>query len=207
MQPKVLFIDWDGTLSNSRFWERWRTNPKELIKYQLIEEVLFRDSKDLLVEWMCGYKTAGNVVQYIADVTGLLYEELITELQHSCENMVFIDEDLIHSIQKIRDKGIGVVVATDNMDTFSRWTAPALKLDDYFDGTLLSVDRGALKAYVSADGTSPFFNHFFLSTGIKPNETVLLDNSPDNRAVESFGMKFLQVTDKTPLSSRLLQFT
>ena len=206
MKPKILFIDWDGTLSNSRFWEQWSLNPEHIAKYKLIQQVLFEGDEGLLIDWMCGYKIADNVVQYVADVTGLDYGELITELQRSCENMTFIDEDVIQSIQQIRDKGSKVVIATDNMDTFSRWTVPALKLEDYFDGILLSVDRGALKSHISADGTSPFFNHFFLSTGIKPSETTLIDNSLDTKVVEELGMKFLHVSDDSPLSSQLIQF-
>lgn len=206
MQPKVLFIDWAGTLSNSRFWERWESDPKHAAKYQLIQNVLFTDAHDLLVDWMRGYKTVSNIVDYVADVTGLAYDELIAELQYSCEHMALADSNLLDLIQNIRGKGISVVIATDNMDTFSRWTVPALNLENTFDGIILSVDRGAMKADVHSDGTSPFFNHFFLSTGIKPNETLLLDDSLNNKKVEKFGIKFLHVSDKSPLSSLLVQY-
>lgn len=206
MQPKVLFVDWDGTLSNSRFWERWQTNPKHAEKYQLIQKVLFTDAHDLLTLWMRGYKTASNIVEYVADVTGLSYEELIAELQYSCEHMSLIDSNLRGLIQSIRSKGIAVVIATDNMDTFSRWTVPTLKLEDMFDGIILSVDRGAMKADTYTDGTSQFFNHYFSNTGIKPDETVLIDNSLNNKVVEKFGMKFQHVNDESPLKSLLLQY-
>jgi FMN phosphatase YigB (HAD superfamily) len=206
MRPKVLFIDWDGTLSDSRFWERWSVNPKHTAKYQLIQRVLFTEAHDLLVDWMRGYRTVGSVVEYVADVTGLSYEELITELQYSCEHMSLVDSSLEDLIQNIRSKGTAVVIATDNMDTFSRWTMPALKLDDKFDGTILSVDRGAMKADVFGDGTSQFFNHFFLITSVKPDETVLIDNSLNNKVVEKFGMNFLHVSDEIPLLSLLQQY-
>lgn len=206
MQPKVLFLDWDGTLSNSRFWEQWQSDPKHTEKYNLIQKVLFTDAHDLLIDWMKGYKTAGSVVEYVADVTGLSYEELIAELQYSCEHMSLVDSNLQDLIQDVRSKGIAVVIATDNMDTFNRWTVPALKLEDVFDGIILSVDRGAMKADTFTDGTSRFFNHFFLNTGIKPNETVLIDNSLNNKVVEKFGMEFLHVNDKSLLKSLLLRY-
>ena len=206
MQPKVLFVDWDGTLSNSRFWERWQTDPEHSVKYQLIQKALFTDSQDLLRGWMKGYRTVSNVLAYVADVTGLSYEELMSELQYSCEHMTLIGAELYHLIQSIRDNGIAVVIATDNMDTFSRWTVPALRLEDKFDGIILSADRGAMKADAYADGTSQFFTHYFLNTGIKPDETVLIDNSLNNKIVEKFGMQFQHVNNQTPLSSLLLQY-
>jgi FMN phosphatase YigB (HAD superfamily) len=146
-------------------------------------------------------------MEYVAELSRIPYEELMTELQYSCENMNFIEDNVMTLIQQIRNKGMAVVIATDNMDTFSRWTAPALKLDKLFDDILLSVDRGALKTDTDADGTSAFFNHFFLSTGIKPKESLLIDDSRNNKAVERFGMNFQHVSNSEPLSTHLINFT
>lgn len=168
-----------------------------------IQKVLFQGAPDLLTAWMCGRKTVSDVVQYVSDATGIPYDELMEELQYSCEHMTFINEEDVNRIQAIRTKGVGVIIATDNVDTFSRWTVPALRLEDYFDGILLSVDRGALKAHLAVDGTSMFFNHFFLSTGIKPEETILIDDGARNRVVKRLGMNFEHVTEDRPLQWHL----
>jgi FMN phosphatase YigB (HAD superfamily) len=205
MQPKVLFIDWDGTLSNSRFWERWSLANSEQAKYQLIQRVLFQNARDLLHDWMCGWVPYVSVVDYVARSTGMPYEELVDELRYSCENMKFINEPDIDTIQEIRAKGIKVLVATDNMDTFRHWTIPALKIYDKFDGVLISDTRGAMEAHLQTNGTSMFFNHYLSQNNVKPNDTVLIDDSVNNKIVESFGMNFLHVNSTAPLSHHLSQ--
>lgn len=206
MKHKILFIDWDGTLSNSRFWERWSLSSENIPKYELIQKVLFHDAQNLLHDWMCGWVPMVTVVEYVSRSTGIPYEELLDELRYSCENMKFIDVDVIDHVQKIRQKGMKVLIATDNMDTFRHWTMPALKINDYFDGTLISDTRGALKVQSHADGTSMFFNHFFTQNNIKPQESVLIDNSLNNKSVEKFGMNFLHVNEETPLTKHLSRF-
>jgi FMN phosphatase YigB (HAD superfamily) len=205
MKPKVLFIDWDGTLSNSRFWERWGITASEQAKYQLIQRVLFQNAQDLLHDWMCGFRSTAFVVRYVAESTGIAYDELFNELRYSCENMKFIDGSDIEAIRKIRAKGTKVLVATDNMDTFRHWTVPALKIHDKFDGVLISDTRGAMKAHLQTDGTSMFFNHYLSQNNINPGDTVLIDDSVNNKVVESFGMNFLHVNSTTPLSRHLSQ--
>jgi hypothetical protein len=56
MPPKLVFIDWDKTLSNSRFWQHW-----EPAKYQVAAKALFVDAPELVNEWMCGYRIASEV--------------------------------------------------------------------------------------------------------------------------------------------------
>lgn len=39
-----------------------------------------------------------------------------------------------------------------------------------------------------------FFDHYFASTGMQPNETVLVDDSANYKVVERLGMDFRHVT-------------
>jgi FMN phosphatase YigB (HAD superfamily) len=205
MRPQVLFVDWDGTLSNSRFWERWSLTASEQAKYQLIQRTLFQNARDLLHDWMCGFRSTAFVIQYVAESTGIAYDELLNELRYSCENMKFINAPDINVVQEIRAKGTKVIIATDNMDTFRNWTMPALKIDDTFDGVLLSNTLGAMKAHVQPDGTSMFFNHYLSQNNIQPHNTVLIDNSVTNKVVENFGMHFLHVNSTARLSHHLYE--
>jgi len=207
MRPKAIFIDWDGTLSGSRFWGHWNLNPSDQIKYQQIQQVLFQNRHDLLRDWMLGFISHVTVLEYISKTTEIAYDELLRELRHSCENMHFLDKGVLDAIQEIRKQNVKVVIATDNMDTFRHWTVPALKLHEHFDGIITSDTRGAMKANFHEDGTSMFFNHFFNLTGIKPQETILIDDGINNKVVENLGMTFLHVTKENALGQYLAKIT
>lgn len=197
MKYKVLFIDWDGTLSNSRFWERWKNDPKDSPKYHLLQKVLFesKDGEALLIEWMVGQKSHKDILSFVSKATNIDFEELAEELRYSAENMKFIDKDIPVLIQQLREKGVKVLIATDNMDTFGHWTVPALELELLFDGILASDKRGALKSDISPNGFSKFFGDYLSEQSIGPNEAALIDNSMDNTSVERFGITFLHVNE------------
>lgn len=200
MEYKVLFIDWDGTLSRSRFWSRWRNNPDDT-RYASIQKVLFNDDNGSFIvnDWMRGLRDHTDVLHYVSDTTGIPYDDLVSELRYSAENMEFIDPGLITVIQKLRNAGIKVVIATDNMDTFRHWTMPALDLDSLFDGFIVSDTRGALKTDLSSDGTSTFFDHYLSQSTATPEQTVLIDDNLKTKIVEQLGMNFLHVNEAQPL--------
>lgn len=199
MGYKVVFVDWDGTLSESRFWGRWAGT----LRYQQIQETLFRDGRNLLQDWMRGRITYATILRHVADKTGIPYKALEDELRYSAENMSYINPSVIEVVQKIRANDVKVVIATDNMDTFQRWTASALQLNVSFDGILTSNTQGALKADFNNNGTSAFFLPYFLQSGVDPAKTVLIDDSLDAKVVERIGMEFLHVTEATPLTHHL----
>ena len=196
---KVIFIDWDGTLSNSRFWDRWIGTDR----YNRIQKALFVDGREHIRLWMTGLVSYGQVLRYVESSTGVLYQELVSELEYSAKHMKFIDDESIGLIQKLRGSGTKVVIATDNMDTFRVWSAPALELESSFDGILTSDTCGALKTEMHGNGTSKFFSHFMAQNSIHPGESVLIDNSIDTEIVEDFGIDFLHVNETASLTDHL----
>ncbi len=192
-------MDWDGTLSNSRFWDRWIGSDK----YERIQTELFMNARGMLNEWMCGSISYRTVLKYLEDRTGIEYKELEDELRYSAEHMEFIDREVIDLIGKLRNSGIKIVVATDNMDTFNQWTVPALNLNALFDEVLVSDANEVLKAHIHNDGSSLFFGRYLRQNAIDPTETVLIDNSKDAEIVESFGMNFLYVDEEHSLTAHL----
>ncbi|HMR72796.1 MAG TPA: hypothetical protein PKD68_02200 [Candidatus Saccharibacteria bacterium] len=198
-QYKAIFIDWDGTLSNSRFWHRWIGTDE----YELIQRVLFTDGREHLRLWMTGLISYVQVLEYVTSRTGIAYKDLARELRYSAEHMSFIDHEIPGLIRELRRKGVKVVVATDNMDVFRLWTVPALGLEDLFDGILVSDSRGAVKVEVYDDGTSKFFHHYLSQNRISPGQSVLIDNSFDAKKVNEFGIDFLHVNNETSLVSHL----
>lgn len=198
-QYKVVFIDWDGTLSNSRFWERWTGTDK----YRLIQQALFVDGLEYIRLWMTGFLTHSKVLRYVESKTGISYEELAGELEYSARHMKFIDNEVTSLIHQLRSNGVKVVIATDNMDTFRLWSVPELGLEVLFDGILTSDMRGALKSESFDDGTSKFFAQYVTQNGIQPGQSVLIDNSLDIKVVEKFGIDFLHVNEAAPLTKHL----
>ena len=205
MQPKVIFLDWDGTLSNSKFWENCTAPslPPQVISR--ITNFLFSESPDLIVDWMKGFIPSSRIVAIVAGRFKVDARELQKELERSCRDMQFINPGIPDRIRKIRQRGTRVVIATDNMDTFENWTVPSLELDRIFDSILSSPTRGALKAEVQCDH-SPFFDLYLSQQGVDRTESVLVDDNISNMAVESIGMQFAHVTADSPLEIMLDSF-
>ena len=205
MTYKALFIDWDGTLSRSRFWERWKNSPEDNAKYHRLQDALFIDKagKLLIKDWMMGLRSYNDILTYASRVTAIPYENLANELQYSAENMKFLDENALGLIQLLRAKGLKVLIASDNMDTFRNWTVPALGLEALFDGILVSDTRGAMKSHISPDGFSVFFHPYLSQQAIKADETVLIDDSLNTKVVERIGINFLHVNESASLTDHL----
>jgi FMN phosphatase YigB (HAD superfamily) len=205
MQPKVIFVDWDGTLSDSRFWEGCNTpnlSPRIIAGVTMF---LFRDSKDLITRWMTGFTSSSRVVGIAANRFGLNAQELHEELERSCRNMRLVNSTIPAKIKKIQEQGTRVMIATDNMDTFENWTVPSLGLDRVFDGILSSPSRGALKSELHGS-ESPFFDLYFKQQGINPSESILIDNSLNNKKLERTGMQFVHINGENTLSQILDTF-
>lgn len=195
MKYKTIFIDWHGTLSNSRFWDRWAKDVDKQHLHQQAQHALFEDAEGLLIlkDWMRGLRSVNNVVSYLHDVTGIPAADLQDELRYTSENMAFINPDVVDRIETLRSMGVKVVIASDNMDTFRLWTVPALGLEELFDGILTSERRGALKSEVGEDGFSPFFSLYLQQNNLQPGEAVLIDDNQGLKLVESLGIDFLHV--------------
>ena len=205
MKYKTVFIDWNGTLSHSRFWDRLAYARDEYSRYEQIQNVLFHNQEGKLIveDWMRGLRSAGNVLQYLHDRTGIPINELESELRYSSENMRFINAGVIEKIQTIRANGTRVVIATDNMDTFRHLTVKELRLNELFDGILTSDTAGALKTDIDPDGSSPFFRLYLAQNELSNGDAVIIDDSEDTRIVESFGIDFLHVKQTSSIDDHL----
>lgn len=201
-KPKVVFVDWDGTLSRSTFWAP--VSGAKLTRRQAnqICTFVFANSPDLVQDWMRGRLTSESVADILAQRFRLDPDVILADLRLSCQNMRLINPLLAESVLRLRQKGIKVVIATDNMDTFVRWTVPSLRLDEIFDAILDSPTRGALKADI-VDGYSLFFDHYLTQENIQPHEAVLLDDNADNDAVRSRGIRFIHINEDAPANSAL----
>lgn len=177
---KVIFIDWNRTLSFDLFWghlkEIEHPNHHHLAP---IEEWLFVKNRELINPWMRGEISVEDVVGRMASDTEIPAKIILQELRHSCEVMQYCIVGLQELIKDIRSRGTKVVIATDNMDTFTRFTVPALKIDQLFDGYLNSYDIKHLKDDEEPADSIVFFDDFLTKNNLTYADVVLLDDSPD----------------------------
>lgn len=148
---------------------------------------------------MRGALTSEQVVGEIARSTGIDYNQALDGLIASCRAMV-VPEATLAAVAALRARGTRVVIATDNMDTFWRWTVPSLGLTQRFDAILSSAALGAHKWETDDAGRSLFFQPFLDRAGIGPRESILLDDSAEAaNIVEGFGIDYRQITSSEQL--------
>lgn len=191
-RKRAVCIDWNKTLSNSRFWEHLIGVSDD---YDRVQAVLFGGSLSHLVDpWMRGKFSAEQVITQIAAETGLNPQELIAELQKSCAQMQLVSEEVLPLIDQIRAKGFLVVIASDNMDTFTRWTVPALQLENHFDVIINSFDVRAMKKDLDPNGDSKFFTGLLTQHGLQPSDLILIDDSVNSEPILSkFGIDYRRI--------------
>ena len=147
-----------------------------------------------------------DVIDAISQELRLDYELLFQEFVIGCKSMKLVSEEIISLISKLRAKGIKAVIATNNTDSFSRWTVPSLKLHEVFDEILNSADLKGLKWDVDEKGQSLFFADFLQTQGIHPGESALLDDNNSEMARErtqSFGIEYRRVEPQVGLVPEL----
>ncbi len=205
--PKIIFIDWNKTLSYSLFWEQLQTEEHRYHPYgdQIIHS-LFNIDLNLINDWMLGKHTTEDVCNFISEHVKLPANIIQQELIVSCQHMKFIDKVIPRLLTKIRKKGIRVVIATDNMDTFRRFTMPALKLEEHFDDFLISSELGVFK-YTFTDDKIPFFDTYLQAYNATYQDVALLDDSPEQTGTyEKKGFVIRDVQDKSDLIRYLKEY-
>ncbi len=181
-----MLIDWHGTLSNSLFWEPWQAGTAvERRMAAALQEAMFRVNHHLLSPWMCGKLSSEDVVGRAASVAGVPFAGAMDAFIASCQSMRLVSDAIMPLIANLRSQGITVGIATDNLDSFTRWTVPALDLDRHVDVILNSADLGVMKGDTRDDGSSAFFGNFLHARRDLPGMTVLLDDSDDMVEVAS----------------------
>ena len=190
---QVLFLDWYRTLSCSRFFEHLESSDPALAAR--LERSMFVDLADLLGPWMRGQLRAEDVVEAVAARCEVDPGRVLQELSTGCRRACFVSPRVADLVQALRRSGRRVVVATDNMDVFARWTVPALGLSELFDDILNSSELGCLKSDTDADGCSRFFGPYLTRLGVPAAEATLVDDAEEatRHCVERLGMRFRPV--------------
>lgn len=177
---KVIFIDWSKTLCTDLFWGHLINEQHENHKYfKIIDDWLYKKNRQLINPWMLGKITYQEIAQKISKDTNISAEVIINELRYSCESMRIFDKKVVDLVKKLRRNNMLIVIATDNMDTFNKFTVPALGLDKIFDEIINSFDVGCFKDDKEPQDKIMFFEKFIKKHNLKYSEAILLDDSPD----------------------------
>ncbi len=204
-KPKIIFIDWYNTLSKSKFWESLKNSSKENQElYKLISNNLFETNIDLLEPWMRGSLTSEDIIEKISTETKVDFKKIYKEFIKSCKSMEFVSPNIPKLVKDLQKKGSKVYIATDNMDSFDRWTTPSMKLTKIFDGIINSYQIKCLKFDFDREGKSLFFNDFLVKEKIRPQETILIDDKEDvGNRVSSYGVNYMRVSKTNTLETTL----
>lgn len=146
---KTLFVDFDGTICHDRFWRSLPINENKRI-----QDFLFSGHNSIVLDWMKGVYTSEEINELVANETGLVYEYLWRTFVSDCKNMI-VEKEILEAILQLRNK-FHVVLITGNMDCFTRFTVPSLKLQEYFDVIVNSFEEKRLK---SDENGSSFIKH------------------------------------------------
>ncbi len=205
--PKVIFIDWNKTLSYSIFWEQLSSPQHPLCYiYEAINQKLFLRNSDMINLWMKGAIDSEQICRFLEKELEISAEILLKELRYSCEQMVFCIPNVPKLLQLIKGKGIQVALATDNMDTFRRYTISALNLEKLFDAFLISSELGCLK-YESDGDKLVFFDEYLRDRNFSYSDCVLLDDSPDRSGkFESLSFKIELISSPQELEDKLIRY-
>ena len=208
IKPKVIFIDWNKTLSNSLFWEHMsRTGNINNAYYKNITKWLFIDNKHLINPWMKGEYKSEDITRMIGEGIRVEPKMILEELATSCINMKLVSDEIPDLVKTIKRKGSKVVVATDNMDTFRRFTIKGACLDNIFDDYLISCEIGYLKGDFGKNGQLKFFEKYMHANNLKYNEVILLDDCIDQTGtMNRVGFKINQITGTSSLVSILRKY-
>ena len=134
-----------------------------------------------------------DIVRQLSESTGYPAELILADLRESCETMRLMSEAVLPLVDRLRERGVRCFIATDNMDTFTAFTVPALGLADRFDDILNSFEKGMLKQ----DGTDgvriPFFDEYLSLHGLRHDEAVLIDDSGYGEAYTRAGLETIRI--------------
>ncbi|MFA5954137.1 MAG: hypothetical protein WC817_01190 [Patescibacteria group bacterium] len=191
----ILFCDFDGTLCFDRYW---RSLPPE--DNEKIQKLLFGEDRTMVDGWMKGEYTAEEVNKFVAGQIGVPFEKLWNVFVEDCRTMK-VSEQALKKLHTLRDR-FTVVLLTGNMDSFSRFTVPALQLEKYFD--LISNSHSERKH--KTDNEGGLFVEYARKLEVSLKDCLLVDNSPEACALfENLGGVSYLVTPEKDVNYYLAQ--
>ncbi len=168
MKP-ILFFDFDMTICRDRFWRSLGA-----YDYDRIQTMISVDHAAMFEEWMRGKWTSEEINRFIANHLDIPYETLWDAFVTDAKTM-YVAPETLERVAALRDK-FHTVLVTINVDSFGRFTVPALGLDAYFDRIDNSSDHGRFKY----DDDGALFADLARELAAPITDSFLFDDSPRN---------------------------
>lgn len=166
MIKSLIFVDFDGTICHDRFW---RSLDSDL--FEKLQKFLFQENRELVNEWMRGKHTSEEINQLVSENINIPFDTLWEVFEKDCRTMS-VSEEILKRIHSLRES-FHTILITGNMDCFTRFTVPELKLNDYFDVISNSYDDGILKSENNGELFTKYANSFNSSV----SDSFLIDDS------------------------------
>lgn len=169
-QLKLLLVDFDGVLSDGRFY--YSPDPVQKELGDTAANVIFNAETDELVrQWMKGEYSYSDMHDIVERQTGVDARQLDRLLRESVKHML-LNHPLLSFIASLRSGGVAVSLFTNNMDIFDTVSRAHHQLDEHFDYIYSSSQYGQLK----------FENDILLQTamresGVEKEGIALVDDS------------------------------
>jgi HAD superfamily hydrolase (TIGR01509 family) len=162
----ILFCDFDGTICHQLYW---RSLPHE--KYQKVQDLLFRGDRSRAIAWMKGEYTAEQINHFVANEIGLTFEELWPVFIEDCKTMQ-VSLATLERLATLRQK-YRTILTTVNTDSFEKYTAPALRLREYFD----HISNSYLEKKLKSDNGGELYTQYAERFGVPIESCVVIDDS------------------------------
>jgi hypothetical protein len=135
---RCVVFDFANTLSFTPYF--WPLGPEFLA---VVTEALFigANKERWAMPWCLGDISSGDVADYLSGLTGLSAERILQGLDEGCASLQ-LNPELWRFAQSQRALGRHTVLATVNMDVFTRVVVPAHGFNEVFDVVVNSSDYG-----------------------------------------------------------------
>lgn len=171
-------------------------------KLKLENHALFRQFIDIIFEnnpegwqydWARGKLSKEDVAKKISQAGIMPYEKVLQTFADCCSHQILDYPNTFEKIDKLRQTGIKVVLATDNWDIFTDYTVPSLQLNKHFDAVLSSNQIGYLKRDAQNESI-PFFAGYLEKNNICAPESLLIDdNALNTETCQKYHMQGIKV--------------
>ncbi|MFH2041072.1 MAG: hypothetical protein ABIJ35_00980, partial [Acidobacteriota bacterium] len=155
-------------MSHGKFWSVWEHVRPDL--YATLQLKLFSEN-DLIDGWMRGQYDSETVCERLTSDLRVPAREVFDALILGCRKMV-LDRGLVEQLGELSG-ACKIVLVTDNMDCFTRFTVPAQNLSKHFHDILNSCDLGRLKK----DDGGRTFKEYLKKEGLDFSQSLLIDDS------------------------------
>jgi FMN phosphatase YigB (HAD superfamily) len=138
----TVFFDFDGVLCKDRFYTTLQPDYPHVMRF--VNEAIFGGEQKYADRWMRGEFTYQEINRLIADSTGIPFGQL-SELFLASVRQMRLNQAIIQFAEKLKQRGAGIAMVTNNMDIFNEVTVPEKGLDKVFPVIVNSFDHRIMK--------------------------------------------------------------